>query len=133
MRQIYVVAGLLQRPDAQILLDRRRRGTHLEGLWEFPGGKREPGETDHAALIRELREELGVEVTEVGERVAQVVHAYADVEVTLVLYAVTWRGQPEAREVAEVRWFAPSELRALPMPPADGPLVEAVLERAAGA
>lgn len=126
MRAIHVVAGLLER-EGTVLLDRRRRGTHLEGLWEFPGGKREPGEDDHQALVRELAEELGVEVTEVLEKVAEVRHPYAEVEVTLVLYRVHWRGEPVARDVAEVRWFPKSELRDLGMPPADGPLVDAVL------
>ncbi len=126
MRAIHVVAGLLER-DGAVLLDRRRRGTHLEGLWEFPGGKREPGEDDHQALIRELAEELAVEVTEVREKVAEVRHAYAEVEVTLVLYRVRWSGEPVARDVAEVRWFPKPELRSLGMPPADGPLVDAVL------
>lgn len=129
MRAIHVVAGLLER-DGHVLLDRRRRGTHLEGLWEFPGGKREASETDAEALIRELAEELAVEVTEVREKVAEVCHAYAEVEVTLVLYRVSWRGEPEARDVAEVRWFAHEDLRQLGMPPADGPLVEAVLAAA---
>jgi len=133
LKRIYVVAGLLER-GSQVLLDRRKAGTHLEGLWEFPGGKREVGETDHQALIRELAEELGVVVTEVGSKVAEVHHRYAgrddadpELDLTLVLYAVRWTGEPAAIEVAEVRWFERAELRTVPMPPADVPLVEAIL------
>lgn len=129
MRTLYVVAGLLVRGDL-VLLDRRRAGTHLEGLWEFPGGKREPGETDAQALIRELHEELDVRVTVVEPELARVHHTYPDVDLTLVLYPVQWDGEPVAREVAEVRWFPLSALPTVPMPPADGPLLEAVLARA---
>lgn len=129
MRIIHVVAGLLTR-DQLVLLDRRRAGTHLEGLWEFPGGKREAGESDADALIRELREELDIHVTAVGTEVARVHHVYPDVDLTLVLYPVQWEGEPVAREVAEVRWFPLEALPNLPMPPADGPLLAAVLARA---
>jgi len=129
MRIIHVVAGLLMR-EQLVLLDRRRAGTHLEGLWEFPGGKREAGESDAEALIRELREELDIHVTAVGTEVARVHHVYPDVDLTLVLYPVQWEGEPVAREVAEVRWFPLETLPSLPMPPADGPLLAAVLARA---
>jgi 8-oxo-dGTP diphosphatase len=131
MRVIHVVAGLLMR-DTRVLLDRRRAGTHLEGLWEFPGGKREAHETDAEALVRELREELDVHVTAVEPELARVQHVYPELDLTLVLYPVHWEGEPVAREVAEVRWFPLSELTSLPMPPADGPLLEAVLAREAG-
>lgn len=126
-KRVQVVAGLLER-EGSILVDRRRRGTHLEGLWEFPGGKIEPGETPEQALVRELREELGVESTVVGI-VATIEHAYPDFDLSLALYAVEFRGEPVALEVAEVRWVPAGELAALPMPPADVPLVDAVLKR----
>ncbi len=128
-KRVQVVAGLLER-EGSILVDRRRRGTHLEGLWEFPGGKIEPGETPEQALVRELREELGVESTVVGI-VATIEHAYPDFDLSLALYAVEFRGEPAALEVAEVRWVPARELAALPMPPADVPLVDAVLKRQA--
>lgn len=126
-KRVQVVAGLLER-EGSILVDRRRRGTHLEGLWEFPGGKIEPGETPEQALVRELREELGVESTVLGI-VATIEHAYPDFDLSLALYAVEFRGEPVALEVAEVRWVPAAELAALPMPPADVPLVDAVLKR----
>lgn len=126
-KRIQVVAGLLER-EGSVLVDRRRRGTHLEGLWEFPGGKVEPGEAPEGALIRELREELGVD-SEVLGQVATVEHAYPEFDLSLALYAVRFSGEPQALEVAEVRWVPLMELSALPMPPADVPLVAAVLER----
>lgn len=126
-KRVQVVAGLLER-EGSILVDRRRRGTHLEGLWEFPGGKIEPGETPEQALVRELREELGVESTVLGI-VATIEHAYPAFDLSLALYAVEFRGEPVALEVAEVRWVPAGELAALPMPPADVPLVDAVLKR----
>jgi 8-oxo-dGTP diphosphatase len=126
-KRVQVVAGLLER-EGSVLVDRRRRGTHLEGLWEFPGGKIEPGETPEQALVRELREELGVEAA-VGEHVATIEHPYPEFDLSLALYAVRFSGEPQALEVAEVRWVPLAELAALPMPPADVPLVAAVLDR----
>ncbi|MFO0725055.1 MAG: 8-oxo-dGTP diphosphatase MutT [Myxococcota bacterium] len=124
-KRVRVVAGLLER-DGCVLVDQRKAGTHLEGLWEFPGGKLEPGETPEAALVRELREELGVEARVVAP-VATIEHAYPDFDLELALYAVDFRGEPRAIEVAAVRWVPVAELRALPMPPADVPLLEAIL------
>jgi 8-oxo-dGTP diphosphatase len=122
---VRVVAGLITR-DREVLLDRRRRGSHLEGHWEFPGGKVEPGESDPDALIRELREELGVETEPLGPAVAQVVHPYDafDVELILIPMRVT-HGEPRAIEVDEIAWFDVDALDLTTMPPADGPLVEA--------
>lgn len=122
-----MVAALIER-EGQVLLDRRKKGTHLADTWEFPGGKRDAGETDEAALRRELREELGVD-GEIGARVAEVVHAYEDFDVRLVLYEARLGGEPRAIDVAEIRWFPREALEGLPMPPADRPLVEAVLRR----
>lgn len=125
-----MVAALMER-DGKVLLDLRRRGTHLEGRWEFPGGKREDGETDEEALRRELIEELGIEAA-IGPQIARVEHAYEDFDLVLVLYAVRFSGEPEARDVEAVQWFEPEALRTLPMPPADLPLVDAVLRRMIG-
>lgn len=126
-RSIHVVAALIER-DGKILLDRRSPGTHLAGRWEFPGGKREPGESDPQALARELEEELGVEAR-IGAEVARVRHGYDDFDLTLVLYRAEVSGEPSAEGVAEIAWFEPAALWALDMPPADRPLVEAVIGR----
>ncbi len=121
-----VVAAVIQ-AGGQVLLSRRPRGTHLGGLWEFPGGKVEAGESDAQALARELREEIDVEV-EVGPLLHRTRHAYPDRIVDLAFYACTLRaGVPRAREVAEVAWHPLSALRHLGLPPADAPLVDRLL------
>jgi 8-oxo-dGTP diphosphatase len=121
---LYVVAAYIER-DGMVLLDRRKPGSHLEGRWEFPGGKREAGETDNRALVREIEEELGARAR-IDEEIARVQHAYEDFDLTLVLYRTELLDPPSARGVAEIRWFAWRELEALEMPPADRPLLEAV-------
>lgn len=126
-RQLYVVAALIER-EGQVLLDRRKKGTHLAELWEFPGGKREPGESDEGALLRELEEELGVGSRLVGPEIARVQHAYEDFDLTLVLYPVELDGVPSAVDVAEIAWHEVAALASLPMPPADRPLLEKVLK-----
>ena len=128
-RRIYVVCACIVEHD-QVLLDRRAKGTHLADHWEFPGGKREDGESDAEALKREIREELGVacQLKQPEEPLARVVHSYDDFDVELVLYDIDITGQPTAVEVAEIRWFPVQELRTLQMPPADVPLVDAVME-----
>ena len=128
-RSIHVVAAYIQR-DGRVLLDRRRKGSHLADTWEFPGGKREAGESDHQALIREIAEELGVAAEVSGPPVARVEHAYPEFDLTLVLYPVKIVGEPRAVDVAEIEWFDPGQLDALPMPPADRPLVDAIRARA---
>jgi 8-oxo-dGTP diphosphatase len=126
-RRIYVVAAFIE-DDGKVLLDRRAKDTHLAGHWEFPGGKKEAGETDEQALRRELKEELGVASQLISpEPIASIVHAYEDFDVELVLYAAEILGKPEAVDVAEIGWFALSKLRSLPMPPADRPLIDRIL------
>lgn len=122
-----MVAALIEDGD-RVLLDRRPEGGHMAGLWEFPGGKREPGEDDRQALARELLEELGARAT-IGAEVARVTHAYEALEVTLVLYEARLLDAPRAAGVPEIRWFPRAALTGLPMPAADVPLVEAVLRR----
>lgn len=124
MRSIHVVAALIRR-DHLVLLDRRRPTGRHAGLWEFPGGKREPGETDEQALERELFEELGVE-SRIGAEVSRVLHAGDGVRLTLVLYRAEIIGEPMAKDVDAIEWFALDQLERLPMPPADRPLVAAV-------
>ena len=124
-----VVAGILE-AEGRVLLTRRRAGTHLAGLWEFPGGKVEAGESDPVALARELREEIGVRVR-VGELFEQVTHAYPDRTVALRFYRCEiLEGTPEALEVADLAWVPVSELSGYPLPPADAPLVGRLLEAA---
>jgi 8-oxo-dGTP diphosphatase len=114
-----VVAAVIQRDDGRFLLSRRAPGSHLGGLWEFPGGAVEDGETPGAALQRELLEELGVEV-EVGEPVTFAFNRDRQREVVLLFFkARITRGVVIGREGQEVEWFAPAELPLLPMPPAD--------------
>ena len=111
--------------DGRVLVQQRPPGTAMAGLWEFPGGKIEPGETPEAALIRELAEELGIEVDHaclapacfasepLGER-----------HLLLLVYALRkWKGMPEARHATALRWVRPVELYGLDMPPADRPLI----------
>ena len=105
----------------RVLLTQRKRGAHLEGLWEFPGGKVEPGEDPKDALVRELREELGIEVA-VGDVVEVTFHRYAEKSVLLLFYEVArTEGSPEPRalDVAAFEWAGPSELDPSRFPPAD--------------
>lgn len=121
-----VVAAVIDRDDGRLLLARRPVGSHLAGLWEFPGGRVEVGESAEEALARELREELGVEA-EVGEPLTFAWHRDGEREVLLLFYRVTLvAGVPHGREGQDVGWFARSELLALSTPPADAPLVRAL-------
>ncbi|MBI4011019.1 MAG: NUDIX domain-containing protein [Candidatus Rokubacteria bacterium] len=121
---VEVVAAVIVR-RGRYLVTRRAAGKHLGGMWEFPGGKRAPGESLEAALRRELTEELGVD-PRVGERLALVPWTYADTRVVLHFFRCGVGRQPvKAREGQPLRWVTLEELRRLPLPPADA----AVLER----
>jgi 8-oxo-dGTP diphosphatase len=120
-RAITVSAAVIER-DERFLLTRRAADTHLAGRWEFPGGKREPGETGEQALIREIREELGCEAV-VGPLLLTTDHTYPDVRVRLEFYAATLRGEPVPQLGQEMRWVPRSELVSLPLPEADADLV----------
>lgn len=125
MDSLLVVAAALIDRDGRVLVQQRPEGKALAGLWEFPGGKVEPGETPEAALVRELAEELGIAT----ESACLAPAAFASEPLSgrhmiLLLYACRkWRGTPEAREAAGLRWVRPVDLHALPMPPADKPLI----------
>mgnify|MGYP001039794541 CR=1 FL=1 len=128
MKPLRVVAAVLS-SEGRILLTQRPPGKHLAGLWEFPGGKVEPDESDEAALRRELREELGVQ-SRVKGLVAEIVHDYPEKRVHLLLYdAEITAGRPEPKDASDLAWFMLEELRTLPMPDADAPLIEALAQR----
>ena len=119
-----VVAALLVREGGEVLLTQRRADQDLPLLWEFPGGKIEPGEAPEAALARELREELGIEVV-VGRIWDVLYHRYPRYDVYMLVYHVTLaRGAaPQPVEVADVAWVAPPALSQYAILPADAPLV----------
>lgn len=118
------VAAALIEEDGRLLLAQRPDGKHLAGLWEFPGGKREPDETFEACLARELREELGIEVA-VGEEAHRVRHAYADRTVEIRFFRCRrLAGDARPLEVAAVAWVRPADLAAYAFPPADAEVVE---------
>jgi mutator protein MutT len=121
-RIVEVAAGLICR-EGKLLIARRRLDAHLGGLWEFPGGKREPGESFEACLQRELLEELGIEVV-VGPPEKEVVHEYPDKTVRIVFLRCAWlRHEPQPLQCAEVRWVTTPELGNYEFPPADAELL----------
>jgi 8-oxo-dGTP diphosphatase len=121
MKIIIVVAGIIER-EGTYLLSRRLDGTHLAGLWEFPGGKCEPGETHEACLARELEEELGVSST-IGAEVIVTEHAYPDRTVRLHFRRCEIAGAPRPMIGQELRWVTPVELSTLALPDADRAVV----------
>lgn len=126
MRLIHVAAGALYNPQGEVLLAQRPPGKPMAGLWEFPGGKIEPGETPEAALTRELQEELGIAIT-APQPLTFVSHAYESFHLVMLLFAVTsWQGHPLGRQGQPLRWLQPQEIRNLPLPAADYPLLPAV-------
>ena len=127
---LLVVAVALVDVDNRILLAQRPPGKTLAGLWEFPGGKVEPGETPEGALIRELHEELGIAVEESClAPLTFASHAYGDMHLLMPLYICRrWTGFVQAREAQTLRWVRPHDLRSLPMPPADGPLIPPLVD-----
>jgi mutator protein MutT len=118
---IVVLAAIIEK-DGRFLLSRRLKGTHLEDLWEFPGGKCEPGETHEACLARELLEELGV-MTTVGEEIYTTEHAYPERTVQLHFRRCTIDREPQPILGQEIRWVGRSDLVALEFPAADLELV----------
>ena len=118
---VEVVAAVIER-DGRILIARRPTGRHLEGLWEFPGGKRGAGESAEAALVREIREELDAAVT-VGELLETVEWAYPEKTVRLQFFRCDLAGEPRPVEGQEIAWVRPTELRDYAFPPADAALI----------
>jgi 8-oxo-dGTP diphosphatase len=126
MRPRKLVVAALIRDGARILMSRRRSDQPMPGLWEFPGGKVEPGESPTDALVREVREELGCEVQ--VDRIHDVVfHAYPEFDLYMLVYAATLsRGTPRAVDVAEIAWIEVERLPELELLPADYPLARAL-------
>ncbi len=128
IRRVSVIATVPRDTRRRVLLARRTEGRELAGLWEFPGGKVEPGEAPEAALIRELHEELGVRAT-VGEAVLCVSYDTPGRRLLLDVRDVTVQGRPRGLEGQALAWVPLARLREYPMPPADKPVVDALLRR----
>jgi len=117
-----VAAGLVFR-EGKLLITQRYPDAHQGGLWEFPGGKREPAETFEQCLVRELREELAIEVA-VGDLVESLTHSYSDKTVNLRFYRCSWtRNEPQALGCLAFRWVGPAELEQQAFPAADARLL----------
>jgi len=125
MKTLLVTAVALIDADGRVLLAQRPEGKSLAGLWEFPGGKVEPGETPEAALIRELREELGIDTWKSClAPLTFASHSYDDFHLLMPLFACRrWQGTPQPREGQVLKWVRANDLRNYPMPPADLPLI----------
>ncbi|MBC2836211.1 8-oxo-dGTP diphosphatase MutT [Paragemmobacter straminiformis] len=125
MKTVLVSAVALIDADGRVLLAQRPEGKSLAGLWEFPGGKVEPGETPEAALIRELKEELGIDTQ--ASCLAPLTfasHTYESFHLLMPLFACRrWQGTPHGAEGQNLAWVRPNALRDYPMPPADLPLI----------
>lgn len=125
---VAVVAAVVE-VDGAFLVTRRPEGAHLEGLWEFPGGKIDPGESHAEALRREIREELGTDAT-VHELLFQITHAYPERSVALYFYRCTLSGEPSAVLGQQMRWVLREELPTLGFPPADEQLIHLLVSGA---
>jgi 8-oxo-dGTP diphosphatase len=130
MKLLLVVACALVDEDRRVLIAQRPEGKALAGLWEFPGGKLDPGERPEIALIRELKEELGIDVKEAClAPLTFASHAYPDFHLLMPLYICRrWEGIVSSREGQALKWVRPAKLREYPMPPADEPLIPALID-----
>lgn len=129
-RLLLVAACALVDADGRVLIAQRPEGKQLAGMWEFPGGKVEPGETPEETVVRELAEELGIE-TKVAclAPLTFASHAYEDFNLLMPLYVCRrfW-GVPQPREHQALKWVRPARLRDYPMPPADAPLIPFLID-----
>ena len=127
---LLVAACALVDADGRVLVAQRPPGRSMAGLWEFPGGKLLPGETPERCLIRELKEELGVDTaTSCLAPLAFASHGYETFHLLMPLYVCrVWQGEPAGLEGQALRWLRPRDLRELPMPPADRPLIPVLEE-----
>jgi len=130
VRIVLVSAVALVDRDGRVLLAQRPAGRHMAGLWEFPGGKVEPGETPEAALIRELREELGIDTWQSClAPLSFASHGYDDFHLLMPLFVCRkWKGIARPAEGQKLAWVAARDLARYPMPPADAPLIPALRE-----
>ena len=130
MRIVLVAAVALIDKDGRVLLSKRPAHKQFGGVWEFPGGKVEAGERPEAALIRELKEELGIDVAESClAPLTFASHAYEDFHLLMPLYVCRrWQGQAHGAEGQELAWVRPLKLRDYPMPPADVPLIPHLID-----
>ena len=126
---IVVVAAVIEH-DGAFLVTRRQKGVHLAGLWEFPGGKIQDGESPEEALIRELREELGINVKQAClAPLTFASHEYEKFFLLMPLFVCRrWEGTVTAQEGQELAWVMPANLRDYPMPPADEPLIPTLMD-----
>jgi len=125
MKTLLVVAVALIDVDGRVLLSQRPQGKSLAGLWEFPGGKVEPGETPEIALIRELQEELGIDTwASCLAPLTFASHSYDEFHLLMPLFACRkWQGTPMPREGQVLKWVRVGDMPSYPMPPADKPLI----------
>ncbi|MCJ2027568.1 (deoxy)nucleoside triphosphate pyrophosphohydrolase [Methylobacterium sp. J-067] len=130
LRLLLVVAVALVDADGRVLVSERPAGKQLAGLWEFPGGKVEPGERPEETLIRELAEELGITVAEPClAPLTFASHPYPDFHLLMPLYVCRrWEGTPRSLEGQALKWVSPKALRDLAMPPADAPLIPFLID-----
>lgn len=128
MARIHVVAGALFDSAGRVLIAQRPPGKHMAGGWEFPGGKVEPGEEPRAGLVRELREELGIEVHEAAPLIAYE-HQYPQRRFLLDLWVVTrYSGEPQPLDAPALQWTAIDDLERVGLLEADRPMIPALLE-----
>ncbi len=126
MEVLHVIVGILINKKTEVLISKRANNTHLAGMWEFPGGKLEPGETRHQGLSRELREELGIDVTR-AEPLIRIHHQYPERNVLLDVWKVIeYSGQASGCEQQPLQWVLPERLHQYNLPPADRPVLKAL-------
>jgi 8-oxo-dGTP diphosphatase len=130
VKLVPVVACALVDSDGRVLVAQRPEGKQFAGLWEFPGGKIETGETPEASLIRELKEELGIDTQSAClAPLSFVSHAYDDFHLLMLLYVCRkWQGSAQPLDAAALKWVRPRDLRNLDMPPADAPLISPLID-----
>ncbi len=130
MRRVLVSAVALIDPDGRVLLAKRPEGKTLTGLWEFPGGKVEDGETPETALIRELKEELGINVAQSClAPLTFASHGYETFHLLMPLFVCRrWQGLAQPLEGQELKWVRAQDLKNYPMPPADAPLIPHIVD-----
>ncbi|MDE8757439.1 8-oxo-dGTP diphosphatase MutT [Pectobacterium polaris] len=122
-KQLSVAVGIIRNADQQYFIARRPDGVHMAGMWEFPGGKVEEGETPEQALIRELREETGIEAS-APQPLNDKTFSTLERIITLHFFLVeTWQGEPYGREGQESRWVSVEELREEEFPPANAEMI----------